>query len=427
MPIAKTLAVLSTSIATLVCHAKELPMNDTKTYCIGRYLVDLPAYAETDGQRSQYRFGRIATDTSIKTASGFRQKMEEREVELKIGKQKTKYALAGILRPSPTSRIFELSKELITGPSAGFDAYVWDDGRTFSMEETAYDPAKFGDILSALQRDLLPNLRARSPGKTPSEPGFCLEDGFISNDGATRQFEDAAITFEFAQWPGVWVSVETTTVTKLGEPSLLQRIDGSGVWEAYKDVVSQVKTLRRGQRTINGRAGEEFLVTIPTDGGYRLHQFHWEAQGTEIGNGLEPTLTVEFESGMTRENGVPVRPRLTDEQAVALFDAVANSVRLRPVTGAMVSAAKTSPKPPLGTLAQTGVPCPQTGWWTCPEAVANEIEGGRRQRFEAGTPMPVVKVLPKRSVLERLSGRQRTHNVNTVWKLIAYDADADHT
>jgi hypothetical protein len=59
--------------------------------------------------------------------------------------------------------------------------------------------------------------------------------------------------------------------------------------------------------------------------------------------------------------------------------------------------------------------------------VANEIEGGRRQRFEAGTAMPVVKVLPKRSFIDRLSGRQPKHDVTTVWKLIEYDADADRT
>ena len=416
--------MLLSSIVALNCYAKEPQMSETKTYCIGRYLVDLPADAQINGQAYMYRFGLIETDASIETALAFQQKMDEREVELRGGKHKKRYALVGVRRPSSTIRIFELSTELIVGSSAGFGAYVWDDGRTFSMEETAYDPAVFGDILAELQERLLPHLRARSPDDIPTEPGFCLKDGFIGNDGTTPQFEDAAITFKFAQWPGVLVSIESTTVTKPGEPALLQRVDSSGVWETFKDVVSQVRTLRRGQRAINGRAGEEILLTLPTDGGYCLHQFHWEAQGTEVGNGLKPTLTVELESGMTRENGVPARPRLTDAQAIELFDAVANSVRPRPVIAAKVSEDQIAPTAPLGTLAQTGTTCPQTGWWTCPEATANQIEGGGRQRFEAGTTMPAAQVLRKQSLIDRLTGRREKYSVNTVWKLVAYDPSA---
>ena len=416
--------MLLSSIVALNCYAKEPQMSETKTYCIGRYLVDLPADAQINGQAYMYRFGLIETDASIETALAFQQKMDEREVELRDGKHKKRYALVGVRRPSSTIRIFELSTELIVGSSAGFGAYVWDDGRTFSMEETAYDPAVFGDILAELQERLLPHLRARSPDDIPTEPGFCLKDGFIGNDGTTPQFEDAAITFKFAQWPGVLVSIESTTVTKPGEPALLQRVDSSGVWETFKDVVSQVRTLRRGQRAINGRAGEEILLTLPTDGGYRLHQFHWEAQGTEVGNGLKPTLTVELESGMTRENGVPARPRLTDAQAIELFDAVANSVRPRPVIAAKVSEDQIAPTAPLGTLGQTGTTCPQTGWWTCPEATANQIEGGGRQRFEAGTTMPAAQVLRKQSLIDRLTGRREKYSVNTVWKLVAYDPTA---
>ena len=265
--------MLLSSIVALNCYAKEPQMSETKTYCIGRYLVDLPADAQINGQAYMYRFGLIETDASIETALAFQQKMDEREVELRGGKHKKRYALVGVRRPSSTIRIFELSTELIVGSSAGFGAYVWDDGRTFSMEETAYDPAVFGDILAELQERLLPHLRARSPDDIPTEPGFCLKDGFIGNDGTTPQFEDAAITFKFAQWPGVLVSIESTTVTKPGEPALLQRVDSSGVWETFKDVVSQI-----------------------------------------------------------------------------------------------------APTAPLGTLGQTGTTCPQTGWWTCPEATANEIE-----------------------------------------------------
>jgi hypothetical protein len=424
MPVAKTFMVLCASFVSLICHAKEPYMSDTKTYCIGRYLIDMPADALINGQTYDYKYGRIESSSAGESEDSFAKEMDRRAADLKAGKHRKGYALTNVRRAGPTVAIFQLSQQLFMGPSLGFESYRWDGGHTFMLEQLGTMPARYESVLTDVQTSLLPNLHARGRDDIPAGPGFCLKDGFIANDGASPQFEDAAITFKFAQWPGVWVSIETMTVAKLGQPSLLQRID-KGLPDAFKDLVNQIRVLRRGQRTINGRTGEEYLATFPTDAGYRLHQFQWEARGTEIGDGLTPTITVELESGMERENGVPIRPRLTDDQAIALFDAVANSVRLRPVNHAKTSEVPDRPKAPLGTLAQTGTACPQTGWWTCPEAVANEIEGGRRQRFEAGTTMPIVQVLNKQSLIERMTGRQQRYGVSTVWRLVAYDANAD--
>ncbi|CAB3699210.1 T6SS immunity protein Tli4 family protein [Trinickia soli] len=415
--------MLLSSIIALNCYAKDPQMSETKTYCMGRYLVDVPADAQINGQAYMYRFGLIETDASIETALAFQQKMDEREVELRGGKHKKRYALVGVRRPSSTIRIFELSTELIVGSSAGFGAYVWDDGRTFSMEETAYDPAKFGDILAELQEKLLPHLKARSPDDIPTAPGFCLKDGFITDDGKVPQFESALIGFKFAKWPGVQVTVQTATVTKLGEPKLLERLNMDDVPERFKNLVSKIHTIRRGERAINGRAGEEDLSTVPTGHGYSVHQFRWESQGSHVSDALEPTLVVELESGMTRDgHGNPARPPLTDEEAVAVFDAVSKSLRFRSSeSGVITGDTHPSPDLPLGTLAQTGTTCPQTGWWTCPEAISNEIEGGGRQRFEAGSVIPAAQVLGKQSLIDRLTGRREKYSVNTVWKLVAYD------
>lgn len=425
MPVAKTLMVLCASFITLTCYAEEPKMSDTKTYCIGRYLVDVPADAQINGQDYRYMFGRIESEPTQLDTESFKAMVDRRADELRATSEDKGRTLKDTVSASPTAKVLITSEKVFGSKNYGFEAYWLFQRTLFTLKALDMDESVFkAKVLPRLRDQLLPHLQARSSEDTPTQPGFCLKDGFIANDGASPQFEDAAITFKFAQWPGVWVSIETMTVAKLGQPSLLQRID-KGLPDAFKDLVNQIRVLRRGQRTINGRTGEEYLATFPTDAGYRLHQFQWEARGTEIGDGLTPTITVELESGMERENGVPIRPRLTDDQAIALFDAVANSVRLRPVNHAKTSEVPDRPKAPLGTLAQTGTACPQTGWWTCPEAVANEIEGGRRQRFEAGTTMPIVQVLNKQSLIERMTGRQQRYGVSTVWRLVAYDANAD--
>ncbi|NYH23034.1 T6SS immunity protein Tli4 family protein [Paraburkholderia bryophila] len=420
MKLLRFAAVLCATLLVLTCYAKEPAMSDTKTYCVGRFLVDVPADAQINGQAYEYKYGRIDSTTSEESAQHFAQEMTTRQADLQSGKQKNKYTLSGIKSPAPDIRIFELSRTLLTGPSVGIEAYKWDGGHVFSIQHTGFILARYPDVLSTLQTDLLPNLRARGADDIPSRPGFCLENGFIANDGKTSQYEDAGISFKFARWPGVLVSVRSMTVSKLGEPTLLQRADGGSVPDAFKNLVNQIRTIRHGSREINGRHGEELLETVPTEAGYRLHQFRWEAQGTGVSEPLKPTLIVEFESGMTSVNGEPVRPKLTDDEAVAVFDAVANSIRMRPMGGSAASVDTPSPNQPLGTLARTGSICPQAGWWTCPEASSREIAGGAYQYLSANSVMPVARVAGSPGFMGKLLGKQQWHAVNTTWQLVAY-------
>jgi Tle cognate immunity protein 4 C-terminal domain/Tle cognate immunity protein 4 N-terminal domain len=423
MPIAKTLMLLCASLVTLTCYAKEPQMNDTKTFCIGRYLVDLPADAQINGQTYDYKYGRIDSFSADKV--GFEMQMTQREDQLRAGKQKDGYKLKDVLRPAPTVWIFELQQKLLMGPSVGFEAYKWIDDQAFQLSQEDTLDEKYAEVISTVKADVFPNLRARRAGKIPMQPGFCLKNGFIANDGKGAQYESAGMSFKVTHWPGVVITVNISTTTKSGEKTLLQRIDSAPVPAMLQSVIGQMKTLRKGKHEVNGREGEEVLWTFPTEEGFRTHQFQWEAQGI-VDQPLRPNLTVEFESGEQGPNGAPQRSRLTDDEAIRGFDAVVNSIRLRPTDSSKTAENVPEARPPLGTLAQTGTACPQTGWWTCPEAVANQIEGGKRQRFDAGAVMPAVQVFRKQSLSERLTGRQQKHSVNTVWRLVAYDANHDN-
>ena len=425
----KILMALGASLLHLVCCAKEPLMNDTKTYCVGRYLVDLPADAEINGQAYEYGFGRIDSEHTDLNAEGFFAWIAKRAKALQAVGEKGGRSLKSVVKAGPNAEVLVTSEKMYGDDNFGFEAYRLSGDRLFTMKKMDMDQSVWEQtVLPRLRDQVLPGLRARQASDIPSQSGFCLKDGFIFDDGKVRQYESAGISFKFVGWPGVLVTVQTMTVTKLGEPKLLKRLNSGDVPAQFKNLVSSIHTIRQGERTIDGREGQEDLSTVPTDLGYRVHQFRWEAQGNHVLDPLDPTLIVELESGMTRDSdGNPERPKLTDKQAVAVFDAVLQSLRFRSggkdaaITGDVAPSAAL----PLGALAQTGTRCPQTGWWTCPEATANKIEGGSRQWFEAGTVMPVAQVMPKQSLVERLTGRQQKHSVNTVWKLVAYDVGSD--
>jgi hypothetical protein len=411
-------------LITLTCYAKGPVMSDTNTYCIGRFLVDVPKDAQINGQAYQYLYGRIDSEHSAAAQDELATDVTKKESALKRVKADQGYSLDSTVSAGADSKIVISKSEPFGRVHYAFDAFRADANTVFSMQASPFNDAIFkNEVLPTLKTQLLPNLRARAAGEIPSRPGFCLKDGFIANSGSAAQFEDAGISFKFAQWPGVLVSVRTMTITKTGEPSLLKRMDSGGVPDAFKNLASRIQILRRGGREINGRSGEEMLSTVPAEGGFHLHQFRWEAQGTSVDDPLKPTLIVELQSGMTLSNGEPVRPKLTDDQAIALFDAVANSLRIRPVGDVKTGDADPSPTLPLGALAQTGSICPQKGWWTCPEASSHELEGGARQHFAAGTILPTATVLGTPTIADRIRGIQPRHVINTTWRLVDYDAD----
>ncbi|WP_232231875.1 T6SS immunity protein Tli4 family protein [Burkholderia sp. WSM2230] len=401
-------------------------MSNVKTYCFGRYLVDLPADAVVSGQAYQYMFGQIDSEPTNIDQKGFSDMLARRSDSLKSTSELKGRTLKGVVSNGPAAEALITSEKIFGEDNYGFEAYWFTPHRLFTLKTQDMEQSTFqAKVLPRVKERLLPNLRARNRDDIPSQPGFCLKNGFIADDGKTPQYEEAGISFKFPQWPGVLVSVNSSTVTKLGEPKLLERMAKAPIPDAYRSLMSSIHNLRKGTRVAAGREGEEVLSTVPTDGGYRVHQFQWEAQGSKINDPLDPTLTVEFESGMTRIDGQPARPKLTDEEAVRLFDAVVNSIRLRPTGGSgKVSGIEPGPTHSLGTLARTGSVCPQSGWWTCPEANGHEIVGGTRQHFAAGTVMPQVRVASRAAFLDRVLGKQQEHAVNTTWKLVGFDKES---
>lgn len=414
---------LGAFLIAATCYAKGPAMGDTSTYCIGRFLVDVPKDAQINGQAYQYLYGRIDSKHSAAVQDELATDVTKKENALKRVKAEQGYSLDSTASVGPASKIVISKSEPFGRVHYAFDAFRADANTVFSMQASPFNDAIFkNEVLSALKTQLLPNLRARAAGEVPSQSDFCLKDGFIANSGRAAQFEDAGISFKFAQWPGVLVSVRTMTITKTGEPSLLKRMGSGGVPDAFKNLASRIQILRRGGREINGRSGEEMLSTAPVEGGFHLHQFKWEAQGTSIDEPLKPTLVVELQSGMTLSNGEPVRPKLTDEQAIAVFDAVASSLRIRPTEADKTSAVDLLPDVPLGALSQTALFVLKPAGGCAPEANGHTLDGGGRQDFVAGSVLPPAYVPSTPTIAEGLLGKRPRYAVSTTWQSVDYGA-----
>ena len=93
-----------------------------------------------------------------------------------------------------------------------------------------------------------------------------------------------------------------------------------------RNLINTVKVLRKGKRTVGDLQGEEWLVRMSE---FHAHEFIFEARG-EKGNTLHPNVTFEMFTGVKGDDRWSSKPSLTDEEAMALFDRMLDSVRVRP-------------------------------------------------------------------------------------------------
>lgn len=401
-------------------------MNETKTYCLGRFLIDVPKESEIAGQGYEFMFGRVNSEKTGIDTKGFATRMTNREAEIKTKKIKNIYQLTKTITPSPESRIFLASRNAFSSIAYGFDAYRVEKNTLFSITQTGFTPDHIDSIISRLQKDLLPAIRTRQPDEIPTEPGFCIENGFIAHDGSDRVFEEARLQFNFKNWPDIWLTIYSRTVAAEGQKTLLQRIDGNPVPAIFASVANQLKTLRKGKHPVSSFPGEDSLDVISTKEGARVHSFTWEAQG-KLHDPFNPTLHLDFSTGhVPGNNSDRTRPSLTDDQAIQLFDSIVNSIRVRPTGPANVSATEPSPLFPLGEVIATGTVCPQNGWWKCYERNDDariKVEGGQRQFFQAGQIMPQAVLVGTPTFWQKLFEGMKPfrHATATAWKLDAYD------
>lgn len=390
-------------------------MGKVTTLCFGRFLVDLPAgvHIKEMGQQSQFMYGEIVSEPFMGGVDGFEKKMAAREIDARAGKNPKNYKFDKIIHTSiPNTRILITRDDDVFGLRLfRLEMYHWVDEILFSMTEGPYDQDHIWPSVEEIESEIVARLRGRASNEIPAEAGFCIKDGFISNDGSSYQSEEARMQINFQEWPDVWASFYSQTVPKAGDESLLTRINKGPETLLEK---AYIRTLRRGKHEVNGFKGEESLDLLPTEDGFKQHYFNWEALGA-VKNIFAPILTLQFETATLPLHGPRPRPSLTDDQAIKLYDTIVNSIRLRPTTAPVKTGANDPPKKPVGELAVTGRACPQTGWWQCNDVdVATDL---RRQHFKEGDVLPMALRRAPTGLWKKVKGDQP---VATIWQLVAY-------
>ncbi|MGE1005511.1 T6SS immunity protein Tli4 family protein [Ralstonia pseudosolanacearum] len=300
--------------------------NGWSTHCFGRYLVDLPPQAKIN---SSYKiWGDDVEYVPGKGPGNLSAEVSKREVELKNEKHKKIDGSMFVRRQAHHNDSFSIvswkapySKELMW-----MDTYLVTSGpwRVFRYSGDVA-PEKLDSALSFAD-SLSTNIRSRDDHEIPIGPGFCIDQGFIA--GSDYRSEGFQVGITLPQHPNALITIDASTGAE--QDRLLKRVDKFFA-TAVAGQLSGLKILRKRQRNVGPIEAEEY-ATAASGNGQRVYAFAWESQGKDKSlseQNIVAALKVLEQSVITEHT--PYRPAFkSDEEALQLWDAIIDSIRLRP-------------------------------------------------------------------------------------------------
>ena len=315
-------------------------MDKTTEFGIGRFVLTRPSDFNILSQT--YKFDGNTIKTSPKTSLlefnhvvAKREKyLREKKRQIFVGRGITETALSWLedaRSPKKDTRLltfreFEDHKRPVIYDIEGY-AYLGDT--MFSWTFSA-NPRKL-PLAIASNSTFAQNIKLRDNSEIPSEAGYCFDGGFVESKEAK---EWAKAFFTRPDTPGSAVfGVEMRPRLK-SDDKLLDRVPT--LVRMLANLATHTRTLRSGGRTVAGMPGEELLIKIKADG-VTAYNFIWEFQGRDDDDDgpislANPNTRLELRVGgaKTGRNATSETSVLTEQEALALWDALLAGFKLRP-------------------------------------------------------------------------------------------------
>lgn len=305
----------------------------TKILCFGRYAIEVPQEAQL------IVGGATLASSGIEVVSGGLEKAKHRADE-KIRKVKFEHNTAEVTYngPGPITDSWQLryfESEYHKADNTLFlETYISKGEITFVLDDAISKGETESEVI-ARQLAHAKNLKLRAAEETPTEPGFCVEHGFMPSDryGDSEQIDAGIylpslpdVTFSVSSNQNAYEDYDNAEFEhmKRDELPLLARIKSAqktqGASYPKRDV------LREGKRDVQHWHGEESLIRRP-DG---THDFEWAFVGTpkDVANPSEFHAAM-FTKVAHNMVGAAKKASVSNDEAVALWDKLLSSLKFR--------------------------------------------------------------------------------------------------
>lgn len=306
----------------------------TKTVCFGRFAIDIPAtativFGPTEAEAPLEFYPREGSNIAHRIT----QEVERVESDRRFLTEEdtVRLPLFGKIvdGAAPGQKLIFGSKDQV-----GYSMYSF-----FPVGEHLYVQELDGGVLDEAEVEdakkffsaIATNLRLRTDNEIPEEPGMCVEGGFIP---INMQYEKVTLGVRLKEFPDVHFSVEAHKNQEyIPEDSdletLLDRAEKNAKVAGLGAQYERIKTFRRGPRELGVWKGFEILARKPpfkkdTD----AHEFRFRSVGV-VNDAYHPELDVQLDTGVKNNSKAAIKPSITDEEAVALWDRLIKSIRVR--------------------------------------------------------------------------------------------------
>lgn len=399
----------------------------TKTVCFGRFMVDVPISAIAAWGRSIVPLSVLVyPDDAEEIKAGAQQFIEELKNEKNMDNNPLLISVDKVSQPEGT--IVAGYADLTSTVNVRINGFFKLQNAGLIIKALPMEDRRAQVI--ANMTDIARRVRVRNETDVPTEPGNCIEHGFLPDEhGLPKENpgELIQIGFRLKEFPDTHLSISIRPAARRFNESnslewQLARLEKDLRTEDPNHIRLKTKYFRRGKRTLdNWGEGFEGLSRSPEQPKiHSIHDFGMDFQGM-ASDPLKPYMNVQMQTGIADNEAGAVKPRLTDAEAIAVWDRITSTIRVRPTGAAVVKNSEfNSPaRFPLGELAATGRTCPQSGIWDSSEPSSRE--GGQRRYIKAGDIMPRVAVRGEPSLWQKIKGETPSHHLATVWKLVGYD------
>jgi hypothetical protein len=405
----------------------------TKTVCFGRFMVEVPASTTVVWGGADLPLGVNIYPNGVEEVKALAQKFIN---ELKS--EKAIY-LNDIPLLISVEEFREPEGQIITGYD-GFEAikalkimgYFKLNNDGFVVNARPLQDRR--ENATALIKSIARRLRLRAENEIPTEPGNCIEYAFLPDEPGPPKEPPAeliSIGFRLKEFPDVHLSIQIRPSNPHYSESdslewQLERLEKNLKAEDPNHPMLKTVYFRRGPRQIHDWVnGFEGLSRSPEQSEvHSIHDFAIAFRGV-AGDYLKPFADIRMQTGVANNVIGATKASLTDEEAIAVWDKITSTIRVRPTGTTPVKTADAGPRLPLGELAATGRVCPQTGWWEADDPAAKQDD--QRRHIKAGERMPHVVSLGEPSLWQKLKREDPSYRTATVWKLVGYGDPPAHT
>ena len=399
----------------------------TKAVCFGRFMVDVPASATVAWGGTDVPLGVTIYRDGVDEVKALAQKfIVELNSKKAINHDDVPLLLSVEDMVEPEGKIVTGYESFQSINGLKINGYFKLNSDGVIIDARPLRDSRDGTIADI--KSIARRLRQRPESEIPTEPGNCVEHFFLADKQNPAQddlMEHIRIGFRLKEFPDAHFSIYVA-------PSNPHNPEGDSLktqWKRIKEdpatpeekaALAKIEFFRESPRQIHDwKTGYEVLVRNPDE--EHVHSYHdFQAKFTGVPRDpFRPYADIQFQTGVGDNAAGSTKASLTDEEAIAVWDKITSTIRVRPTRAMSAKSADAGPRLPLGELAATGRTCPQTGWWEHDEP--GPAGDSRRQHIRAGDRMPHVVTVGEPSIWQKLKGERPSYRTATVWKLLSYD------